>query len=128
MSRTISKGDRVIDSRDVIARIDELESEREALADNAEALEEWDNDNGEELAEFKALADKADGYAEDWKHGATLIHEDYFVEYCRELASDIGDMPREIPGYIVIDWDATAENLKFDYTEVDWGGETYYVR
>jgi hypothetical protein len=41
---------------------------------------------------------------------------------------DVGDLPRGIPSYIVIDWAATADNLKVDYTEVDFDGVTYLVR
>jgi hypothetical protein len=40
----------------------------------------------------------------------------------------IGDMPKEIPSYIVIDWDATAENIQADYTSVDFDGVTYWIR
>lgn len=147
MTSEISNTDDVIDSRDVIARIEELQELHDALEEaekeradcgncTAEELAELDaaveaaqdafpDDEASELAALKSLADEAEGYAGDWKYGATLIHESYFVEYCRELVSDIGDMPREIPAYIEIDWDKTAENLKVDYTEVDFDGETY---
>ena len=40
----------------------------------------------------------------------------------------VGDMPKEIPHYIVIDWEATANNLRADYTTIEWGDQTYYVR
>jgi len=152
-----STNDQVIDSRDVIERIEELEGEKEALADavseaqdaldeagdlaenltelqaTAEAadtaLDEWDqSDEGQELKALLALQDEAEGYSSDWKYGATLIREDYFPEYCQELVSDIGDLPKDIPGYLVIDWDKTADNLKADYTEVDFDGTTYLVR
>jgi hypothetical protein len=33
-----------------------------------------------------------------------------------------------LPDWIVIDWDATADNLKVDYTEVEFDGVTYLVR
>lgn len=150
----ISNSDDVIDSRDVIARIDELESERQELLDAITALEEEadnpeegvdeaatlqdakealkefdeDDDEGGELTRLKALAEEAEGYSEDWRHGATLIRESYWVEYCQELVSDIGDLPRDIPGYIEIDWEATARNLESDYTEVEYGDVTYLVR
>jgi hypothetical protein len=50
------------------------------------------------------------------------------VDYCQELLEDIGDIPKGLPGYIVIDWEATAENLKADYSTVDFDGQTYYYR
>lgn len=98
----------VIDSRDVIERLEELQADRQEFID--------------------ALAEEAEGYAEDWHYGTTLIRESYFVEYCQELCSDIGALPKEIPSYVVIDWEATAENLKADYTEVEFGDVTYLVR
>jgi hypothetical protein len=163
--RTISSSDDVIDSRDIIARKDELESEREdlvtavddarealselqdnepdegdgaedyseklseakeALVSTSSDLDEWDSDNGDELKGLVELCEEAPG--DDWEHGATLINESHFTDYCQELVSDIGDMPKEIPHYIVIDWEATANNLRADYTSVEWEGTTFYVR
>lgn len=115
----ISNRDDIIDSRDVIKRIAELEGERDdlqgtvdarqealdamdgdaseeqrsdAVADLTsakEALAEWDTDNGEELKALQAFAEDASGYAEDWHHGATLIRDSYFEDYARELADDL---------------------------------------
>lgn len=45
-----------------------------------------------------------------------------------ELCKDIGDIPRGMPSYIEIDWEKTADNLKVDYTAVDFDGETYWIR
>lgn len=58
----------------------------------------------------------------------SLIHENYFMEYCQEMLEDCGDLPKDLPSYIVIDWERTAENLRHDYTSIDYDGETYYVR
>lgn len=80
-----------------------------------------------EYTALKDLADQGEGYG-DWRHGETLIHEDYFVDYCQEMLIDCGSLPKDIPDYLVIDWDATADNLKVDYTEVDFDGETYFMR
>jgi hypothetical protein len=142
----ISNRDNVIDGRDVIARIDELESKRTDLADAVEeaktaladaveeaktsaddltaALTEWDEENGDELKALKALVE---GYVDDWTHGAKLIRRTYFVEYCEEFCKDIGDLPKDIPSYLEIDWDATAANLEADFTSVDFDGVEYLV-
>lgn len=120
ISHDISNTDDVIDSRDVIARIEEIE----ALGDDKNLTQE----DLDELTALRALQDEAEGYAPDWKYGATLIRRSYFVDYCREMVSDIGDMPKEIPSYIEIDWDATARNLEVDYTSVDFDGVEYLVR
>jgi len=76
----------------------------------------------------ETLADDADGYCENWSHDAILIRESYFEEYCEELCKNIGDLPKEIPHYIVIDWAATAHNIRSDYTEINYEGVTYLVR
>ena len=140
----------VIDSRDVIERIAELQeladavSEAEAeLADMdnasaeeieaaeealADALAKFDDDAQEELAALKSLAEEAEGYAADWQYGETLIRDSYFVEYCQELVEDCGDLPKDLPHYIEIDWEATARNIRMDYTSVDFDGVTYWIR
>jgi uncharacterized protein (UPF0335 family) len=162
----ISNTDNVIDSRDIIDRIEYLESEREPLTDAVDQAQEavndldgndfdevstfeeaeqeakdalkaayanvkdWDeSDEGQELAKLKAFAEEAEGYAEDWRHGATLIHEDYFEDYARDLAAEGDyDMKNEQWPYTCIDWAKAAEELQQDYTSVDFGGETYWVR
>lgn len=163
----ISNTANVLDSRDIIERIEYLESEREGLTDEVDKAREvlddldgddfaevsafaaavdearrelataqanvkdWDeSDEGQELAKLKAFAEEAEGYAEDWRYGATLIHEDYFEDYARELAEDLGDYnsKNERWPYTCIDWEKAAEELKQDYTSVDFDGETYWVR
>lgn len=142
--------DDVIDSRDIIERIDELETSIDSAYDEyCEARKEIEeepldkeawlelehNADGsiiaEEHAELQALEslqDEASGYAGDWRHGATLVRDSYWVEYVQDMLADIGDLPRDLPGYIAIDWDKTADNIKVDYTSVDFDGVTYWVR
>ena len=156
MTRTISNFDDVIDSRDVIARIEELEGERDSLVMGCEAYvggmhgrgdecpecngngdrnatpEEWAEsfpDDAEELATLKALAEEAEGYAPDWTHGETLIRDSYFVEYAQELAEDIGAINHEASWpNTCIDWDQAARELRMDYTAVEFGDITYWIR
>lgn len=157
MTNSISNSDDVIDSRDVIARIEELRDERESLvsdlddakethadADNQEdraaayadvevaesALKEWDaSEEAEELKTLESLASEAEGYAADWQHGETLIRDSYFKEYAMELAEDIGaiDSNATWPN-TCIDWDQAARELRMDYTSVEFGNVTYWVR
>lgn len=111
--------DDTIDSRDIIARIEELEEA---------AMGQVEPEGGEEYAMLVAFAKEASDYAEDWQYGATLVHESYFEKYCEEMVKDCGDLPQDIPWYIVIDWEATANNMRQDYTEVELDGETYLIR
>lgn len=112
----------VLDVRDIIKRFEELED-----------IEIKDDDEDQEYQTLNALLDdlKGNGGDEEWRgdwYPVTLIRDSYFVEYCEELVTDIGDMPREIPSYIAIDWDQTAENLRVDYSSVEFGGVDYWFR
>jgi antirestriction protein len=40
-------------------------------------------------------------------------------DFAWQLAEDVGDIPRDLPSYIVIDWEATARNIMYDYFEWD---------
>ena len=140
MRNEINNMEDVIDSRDIIERIEELESERADLESEVDdtnveieeakqALADWDDENGEELAVLKAVAEEGENYG-DWTYGVALIRESYFTEYCEELCSDIGDIPKELPWYIAnhIDWDGVANEIRMDYGEIDFDGITYLVR
>lgn len=127
MANTIDNTDDVIDSRDVIARIETLESLK-ADHDSDPTGGHFSDEDALELRDLRALANEATQYSDDWEYGATLIRDSYFVDYTRELLEDCGDIPKDIPHYIAIDWDQTAHNIRVDYTPVDFGGTTYWVR
>lgn len=156
MTHNISNLDDVIDSRDVIERIEELESTREPFADAVtegeiklasvtrrervdvkmellaaeDALAEWDDsEEGQELRALKKLADGAEAYVTDWEHGAQLIRDSYFETHAQELAEEIGAIERNA-GWpnTCIDWQQAARELQMDYTSVDFDGATYWVR
>lgn len=124
--------DDIMDSRDIIEQIDYLENLLEEMEDpdltdedRAELTDEFDS---EEYDALKALADEAEGYIPDWEYGATFISESHFTDYCMDTLIDVGYMPADLPGWIVIDEEATAENMKADYTEYEFRGTTYYAR
>lgn len=108
----------------------ELEEAREALAEAEAELtkhNELYEDEQEELNKLREFRDEVKPYCPDWRHGATLISEDYFVEYIEERCRECGDVPREMPGYIVnnINWEGVASDLKDDYGEAEIDGYTY---
>lgn len=126
-----------LDTRDLQERLEELEGERKDLqgkVNNAEEgeekqtaqeeLDEWEGDN---LEEMEALQDLKDEVTE-WYDGNTLVPEGDWIDYVQELLIDIGDLPSDLPWYIEIDWDRTAENIAQDYGTVDYLGTTYYYR
>lgn len=76
-----------------------------------------------------ALQEEAEYNASDWTHGATLIRDSYFEEYARQLAEDIGAIdPKAGWPNTFIDWEAAAEALQQDYTQVEFDGVTYWIR
>jgi hypothetical protein len=130
------------DIRDVIARYEELESERENFVIGApdgtevEAPEQWAEENpdeADELTQMEKFLEEVKGYGgdEQWRgdwYPVGFIAESYFTEAMKELCEDIGDFPNGVPSYYVIDWEATARNLKVDYSEVEIAGVTYLYR
>jgi uncharacterized protein (UPF0335 family) len=176
MTDIISNTNDVIDSRDIIERIEELEGERDSLQsdydealeafneadktlseaeaqdergevdtdtlqnakdeahdtmiDTREALDAWNtSDEAKELAALQSVAEQAEGYASDWRHGETLIRDDYFEDYARQLAEDCG-MVKEGAQWPnnCIDWEQAASELQTDYTSIDFDGVTYWIR
>ena len=144
-----------LDTRDLDKRLDELKALRDAVADARLELQEahaasladpddetlttaeeeaqaafdsadadFGTDEQKELAELEELESEVS----EWSDGNTLIPEYEFTDYCRELLEDCGDIPKNLPGYVVIDWDATADNIRMDYSTVEFQGETYLYR
>lgn len=127
----ITGGEDVLDPRDIAGRLKYLERERDALEsgekedDEArqEALDEFQYAHGDEIDSLQGVVDE--GIDE------SLIHEDYFQEYAKELAVDIGAInygQRNRWPYTCIDWEQAAEELKQDYSVIDIRGGTYYYR
>jgi hypothetical protein len=123
LSTEISTFDDLIDSRSVIERIAYLEDALDVPE------EDRDEDEAEELAALRELAEEGTG-VEDWQHGATLINESYFTEYARLYASDIHGSAVDDAAWPFshIDWDEAADDLRSDYTAIEWRGVTFYVR
>ena len=118
MTNEITNYDDIIDSRDVIERINDLELVIESLDDHEK----------KELETLKGLTKECEGYS-DWEYGAVLIRNSYFTEYAEQLAEDIGAIETggNWPTYC-IDWEWAARELKMDYTCVDFDGVDYWIR
>lgn len=123
----------LIDVRDLIARVEELE----ALVDesNLSGVKSAESvDDAEELAELlDILADlQGMGGDEQWRghwYPITLIRDSYFRTYAEELADDIGALPRDAEWPLTcIDWEQAARELRYDYSGVDIDGVTYWTR
>lgn len=122
-SDNINTSNDVIDVRDIIARIEELEEEQPIESDD-------------DLAELDALKEvmeelKGQGGDEQWDgdwYPVTLIRDSYFADYAQELVTDCGYISKDMPSWIEIDWEATARNVQQDYTSIEIEGVTYWFR
>ena len=122
----ITNYDDVIDSRDVIARIEALQEMADIEDQGGECLPD---DLREELANLKKLAEEASTYAPDWEYGEALIRDSYFEAYAQQLAEDCGLInPDAKWPNTCIDWEQAARELQIDYTAVDFAGVTYWIR
>ena len=120
-AREITKYDDVIDSRDVIQRTEELTDRN---ADGA-----LDPSEVDELGDLLDLAKQCEGYVDDWVHGAQLIRATHFKSYAMDLAEDCGMLEKGAAWpYTCIDWNQAADELKMDYTSVQFAGIEYFVR
>lgn len=97
------------------------------IKDLDSALEDFGDEEKEEL---KALEDVENQIGMSaFLHGETLIPERDFKEYARELAEDIGAIPDNAKWPCTcIDWEQAAEELKQDYSSLEYEGKTYYFR
>lgn len=137
-----------IDIRDVIARYEELEPKQDALFAEFESNPEnegvdydawkvnqidYDEDEAHEFGIIGALLEELAGAGgdEQWRgdwYPITLVSHDYFVDYAQELVVDCGYLPHNLPSWIAIDWEKTADAVKDDYSLVTVGTNDYWYR
>lgn len=148
----------VIYSRDVIARIEELEAER---ADLTEAIEtaEYELECANDTEDSGAIADAESVLAlarealqefddDDDANGELTALKEFASElegygdwqhgetliadsYFPQYAEELARDLYDLPDHWPIDhidWEAAAEALKIDYTSADLDGETFYMR
>ena len=100
---------------DILFEEEEIQSWKEGFEDELKEIEEIDT-----------LEDEINSYAGDnFDDGVYLIDADDFVE---QDLKDCGYIPKDFPTWIEIDWVATAENVRQDYSEVEFRGTTYLFR
>ncbi len=106
------------DFKDILFEEEEIQSWKE----------EW-LDEIEEITDIEKLEDEVNDYAGDnFEDGVYLIVEDDFEDFVEQDLEDCGYIPKDFPTWIEIDWEATANNVRQDYTEVEFRGTTYLFR
>lgn len=133
---TIDNYQDIIDVRDIIERVEDLEetSNGSVVDGSAGAEYEGHEDDHEEYATLVALLDELKGYGgdhqwrDDW-YPVTLIRDSYFTTYAQELAEDIDSFGSTVAWpYTCIDWERASRDLQIDYTTVEYDGVTYWYR
>lgn len=112
------------DSEEVDA--DELEEAKETLAKLAKLADDLGRSvNAEDADDVASELEFLGNNRED-----TLISEDHFTAYAKELVEELGYLSEGLPDFISsnIDWDGVASDLKQDYTNVTLDGEDYLIR
>lgn len=142
---SIDNTDDIIDSRDIIDRIEELRQMRSDMLEGARetgcAKGTWETTEAAgELRALVALAKEilwtkeAEPESSDWKHGETLIRRSYFVDYISDLIHDCYEMPKEMHSgawpyrHMTIDYQEAAKEAEQDYASVDFDGVEYLIR
>jgi len=123
----VNECDEIIDSREVIERLEELYEQVEGYA-SGKGYPLTDEDRAE-LTILESLNKQGADASEDWECGATLIRDSYFTEYAQDLAEELGVLPSDYTWPTsCIDWQQAARELQMDYTPVEFNGVTYWVR
>lgn len=117
----------MLDVRDIIARVEELENEMPE-GDN---VRNWTD--ADEYATLNGLLEQMSGNGgdEEWRghwYPITLIRDSHFEDAMDEMLEDCGDLKpyADRPCYITITIDYKA--LQMDYTSVEYDGVTYWYR
>ena len=95
---------------------------------NETKLEEFNEVWTEELEHLKEIEEIETTFSGEFEYGVTLVNDNDFVEYVEELLVDIGYIPKNMPSWIEIDYEKTANNVEQDYTTVSYRGNDYLGR
>lgn len=134
--------DDLIDTRDIIERIEELESDN--TDDDGEEFDItlWSDDDRKE---YRGLQEIVSEVGEDaCRDGVSLVHERYMTDYIKDYHLDCGgeyyefnpktyrhdripldDLYRRAP-FNHIDWEAVARDEATSYSIIEIDGNTYY--
>ena len=107
---------------------EEMTESFEDIRFEEEEIESWKEYFEDELKEIEEIDDVENELGSEFEYGVTLVDVDDWEEYVEELLEDIGYIPKDFPSWIEIDWESTANNVKVDYTEVTYQGNSYLGR
>jgi hypothetical protein len=97
----------------------------DALA-TLDALQSMLRDLGMGYVAYSEVADTLRGLA--LTTNPTMYASGFFTQAMKNYVEDSGDLPSDLPSYIVIDWYATADGLREGYSAVYLDGKEYLIR
>lgn len=110
---------------DDLGEVDYTEEEIDKLNDFKDV---WSTEL-EKITQINDLEDEINSYAGDnFDDGVYLIDEDNFEDFVEQDLEDCGYIPKDFPTWIEINWERTANNVKIDYSEVEFRGNIYLYR
>ena len=107
---------------------EEMTESFEDIRFEEEEIESWKEDFEDELKEIEEIDDVENELGSEFEYGVTLVDVDDWEEFVEQDLEDIGYIPKDFPSWIEIDWEATANNVRQDYTEVTYQGNSYLGR
>ena len=107
---------------------EEMTESFEDILFEEEEIESWKQDWQEEIDKISCIDEIENEIGSEFNYGITLIPEDDFEDFVEQDLKDCGYISDDFPSWIEIDWEATAENVKQDYSELEYEGETYFYR
>ena len=93
-----------------------------------EEIESWKEVWQDEIDQISIIDDLEYEVGSEFNYGVTLIPEDDFTDYVIDLLEDCGYVSKDFPGWIEIDWEKTADNVRQDYSEIEYEGRYYLFR
>ena len=119
-------------SEDYDGKQNDIDDKLEEISSKELEIQECEveyNRYSDELEELEALKEEISNNSEEgFEYGIQLIHENDIDDYLHEMLIDCGYIPKDLPSWIEIDWQATYDNMKQDYSELELNGNTFYVR
>ena len=107
---------------------EEMTESFEDIRFEEEEIESWKEYFEDELKEIEEIDDVENELGSEFEYGVTLVDVDDWEEFVEQDLEDIGYIPKDFPSWIEIDWESTANNVKVDYTEVTYQGNSYLGR
>ncbi len=107
---------------------EEMTESFEDIRFEEEEIESWKEYFEDELKEIEEIDDVENELGSEFEYGVTLVDVDDWEEFVEQDLEDIGYIPKDFPSWIEIDWKATANNVRQDYTEVTYQGNSYLGR